>query len=327
MKIRIEDRLFDRTLQVEVGSETTVEILKLKISSGFSLNYNYIFLSHEGRKLTETGKTMGELGVEEGSKVDLEIRVGQESLARVRSQISNLSNKITSDENILEKILELSPRFAEFMLNQDLENASMVFLTEEGLSKKLLSFISPPSSTLETHLNDPLSADYQRKIEEQIHNERFNIIRQETYENYPELFVPAELIFIKSIFNGVPAEVLIDTGAQTTIISKSFAERAGILKLVDSSFKTMTVGVGSQMSLGKIWQLQMQISGCFFMISATVLADFPYDVLMGIDMMKRHHCVIKLGECKICFGSAGVEADFIKDHLVTKREFQLPKKN
>lgn len=52
------------------------------------------------------------------------------------------------------------------------------------------------------------------------------------------------MLFIKGKINHVESNIFVDTGAQTTIISKEFAEKANLLKNVDTRHSTTVLGVG-----------------------------------------------------------------------------------
>ncbi len=156
----------------------------------------------------------------------------------------------------------------------------------------------------------------QKRIEEMISFQRLNELQKQTYNNYPELFVPTEMLFINGKINNVDTSLFVDTGAQTTVISKAFAEKANLLKFVDTRYATLVLGVGQQKSLGRIWQLQLQIKNTFFVLSATVLEKFNHNILLGLDMMKRHHCVIDLHKKILIFGSKGIYQNFFNDKQI-----------
>lgn len=52
------------------------------------------------------------------------------------------------------------------------------------------------------------------------------------------------MLYIHGKINHVDAVIFVDTGAQTTVISKKFAEKANLMKFVDKRYATMYKGVG-----------------------------------------------------------------------------------
>ena len=64
--------------------------------------------------------------------------------------------------------------------------------------------------------------------------------------------------------------------------------RCGITRLIDTRWQGMAVGVGQQKILGRVHLGQMQIETNFLSTSFTILENQPMDILLGLDMLKRH---------------------------------------
>lgn len=77
-------------------------------------------------------------------------------------------------------------------------------------------------------------------------------------------------------------------GAQTTIMSAACAERCHIMRLVDSRWAGIAKGVGVQKIIGRIHMVQIQIETDYLTTSFSVLEEQPMDMLLGLDMLKRH---------------------------------------
>lgn len=52
------------------------------------------------------------------------------------------------------------------------------------------------------------------------------------------------MLFVGGKINGVHADIFVDTGAQTTVISEEFAKRADLLNIIDKWQITTVIGVG-----------------------------------------------------------------------------------
>lgn len=77
-------------------------------------------------------------------------------------------------------------------------------------------------------------------------------------------------------------------GAQTTIMSAACAERVNIMRLVDTRWAGIAKGVGVQRIIGRIHMVQVAIENDYLTTSFSVLEEQPMDMLLGLDMLKRH---------------------------------------
>ena len=96
------------------------------------------------------------------------------------------------------------------------------------------------------------------------------------------------MLYVNVEVNKKPVQAFVDSGAQSTIISKDCAERCGIMNLLDTRFAGMAVGVGSSRILGRVHVAEMVIGDAKLECSFTVLEDNKVDLLFGLDNLKRH---------------------------------------
>ena len=73
MKITIVNTFDNKTFPLEVENTTSVDILKLKLSSKYNLNYNLLEISFNNLILKNPSQTMQSLGVQEGSQFQLKL--------------------------------------------------------------------------------------------------------------------------------------------------------------------------------------------------------------------------------------------------------------
>lgn len=71
-------------------------------------------------------------------------------------------------------------------------------------------------------------------------------------------------------------------------MSAACAERCHIMRLVDSRWAGIAKGVGVQKIIGRIHMVQIQIETDYLTTSFSVLEEQPMDMLLGLDMLKRH---------------------------------------
>lgn len=67
------------------------------------------------------------------------------------------------------------------------------------------------------------------------------------------------MLYINANINKFPIQAFVDSGAQSTIMSESLANRCGLMRLVDKRQSGLAVGVGSCKILGKIHAADIEI--------------------------------------------------------------------
>lgn len=66
------------------------------------------------------------------------------------------------------------------------------------------------------------------------------------------------------------------------------AKRCNLESLLDYRFMGVAKGVGSAEILGRIHLAQMKVGHSYLPCTFTILKDLPFDVLFGLDMLRRH---------------------------------------
>jgi DNA damage-inducible protein 1 len=175
---------------------------------------------------------------------------------------------------------------------------------------------------LSQNSNDPQAKEYFAKKERQ---KNVNQQYQQAMQEYPESMGRVLMLYVEAKINNHTLQAFVDSGAQTTIMSKKCAQKCGIFDLVDTRFAGIAVGVGTGKILGRIHMAQLQIGHVHFPCSVTVMDDMTLpsagggagagsgsddkpaaapkdmDFLLGLDMLKRHTCCIDLEQGKLKF--------------------------
>jgi DNA damage-inducible protein 1 len=125
-------------------------------------------------------------------------------------------------------------------------------------------------------------------------------------------FLDDELIHIACEIGGIAVEMMVDTGAQSSVISKSAAQRLNLMGRLDTSRQGVASGVGTARILGRLRAVPVKIGQVEFQLDFTVLAVEEQLLMLGIDQLRRFKCVVDLERQRLVFGgSGGVEVPFL----------------
>lgn len=218
-----------------------------------------------------------------------------------------LRDMLLANPHELSLLKERNPPLAEALLSGDLERFTKV------LQEQQQDRARREQERIRLLTADPFDLEAQAKIEEDIrqHNieENMNIAMEEA----PESFGQVVMLYINCKVNGHPVKAFVDSGAQMTIMSQACAERCNIMRLVDRRWAGIAKGVGTQKIIGRVHLAQVQIEGDFLPCSFSILEDQPMDMLLGLDMLKRHQCSIDLKKGVLLIGTTGSETRFLPE--------------
>ncbi|KAL3822153.1 hypothetical protein ACHAXA_011698 [Cyclostephanos tholiformis] len=179
-------------------------------------------------------------------------------------------------------------------------------------------------------LMDPMDAVANKYFGERIRLENVRAQYERMMEEYPESMGRVLMLYVGTTVNGKSLQVFVDSGAQATIMSSECADRLDLLHLVDERFAGVAVGVGTGKILGRIHVVEMDIGGCVFPCSVTVmdseggLGDKNMDCLLGLDMLRRHRCTIDLGSNVLRF-SIGTEGETMEAAFLHEKDLPISK--
>ncbi|KAM4588116.1 protein DDI1 homolog 2 isoform 2-T3 [Odontesthes bonariensis] len=218
-----------------------------------------------------------------------------------------LQQMLLSNPHELSLLKERNPPLAEALLSGDLERFTKVLLEQQQDRAKR------EQERIRLLTADPFDIDAQAKIEEDIRQHNVEENMTIAMEEAPESFGQVVMLYINCRVNGHPVKAFVDSGAQMTIMSQACAERCNIMRLVDRRWAGIAKGVGTQKIIGRVHLAQVQIEGDFLPCSFSILEDQPMDMLLGLDMLKRHQCSIDLKKNVVVIGTTGTETRFLPE--------------
>uniref|UniRef100_A0A1E1VX97 Ubiquitin-like domain-containing protein n=1 Tax=Pectinophora gossypiella TaxID=13191 RepID=A0A1E1VX97_PECGO len=200
-----------------------------------------------------------------------------------------------------------NPRLADALLSGNLDTFASV------LREQITARTQRQQQRIRMMNSDPFDTEAQRMIAEEIRQKNIEANMEAAMEYNPETFGTVVMLYINCHVNGFPVKAFIDSGAQTTIMSAACAERCNIMRLVDTRWAGIAKGVGVQRIIGRIHMVQMRIEKDFLTTSFSVLEEQPMDMLLGLDMLKRHQCNIDLKRNVLRIGTTGTETPFLPE--------------
>ncbi|KAH3663435.1 hypothetical protein WICMUC_005961 [Wickerhamomyces mucosus] len=165
---------------------------------------------------------------------------------------------------------------------------------------------------------DPDNPDNQRRILEIINENNIEENMRHALDITPESFASVTMLYINVEVNGYPIKAFVDSGAQSTIINTALAERCNLTRLIDKRFRGVAQGVGQSEILGRVHSAPLKIENAFIPCSFTVL-DTHVDMLLGLDMLKRHQANIDLKHNVLRI--AEIETPFLPEAEIPKTSF------
>lgn len=198
---------------------------------------------------------------------------------------------LTSQPHLLQQLFSVCPTLAEAVLSSGLKN----------LENELTSFVKKGIES---------SREIQLRLEQQIHRQNIDQSAHHAFQFAPEKFVSTHMLFLPCTIKGHHTEIFVDTGAQRSIISKTLAERFGLIRLLDTRFRGSAVGIGTADVLGRIHATEMKIGSNYFDFTLHVI-DTEVGLILGLDMLKMHRMEIDLR--KFVMRIAGDEIPFLNE--------------
>ena len=175
---------------------------------------------------------------------------------------------VASNQGVLAQIEAQNPQLAHAIRSR---NGAVV---EQILAQRTASYraeMERKRSELELLQADPFDPEAQARIAKMIKQNNVNESLETAMENAPELFGNVIMLYVNMEVNGVPLKAFIDSGAQSTIMSKKCAEKCNLQHLLDERWSGIAKGVGTSKILGRVHQAPIKVADKHIPCAITVL--------------------------------------------------------
>uniref|UniRef100_A0A7N0VFQ8 Ubiquitin-like domain-containing protein n=1 Tax=Kalanchoe fedtschenkoi TaxID=63787 RepID=A0A7N0VFQ8_KALFE len=143
---------------------------------------------------------------------------------------SAFQQQIRDDANTMAQLFQADPELAQVILGNNLNKLQEVLRARHQHRSDLKR---QQDEELALLYADPFDVEAQKKIEAAIRQKGIDENWAAALEHNPEAFARVIMLYVDMEVNGIPLKAFVDSGAQSTIISKSCAERCGLLRLLD----------------------------------------------------------------------------------------------
>ncbi|GLU23981.1 hypothetical protein SLE2022_399550 [Rubroshorea leprosula] len=307
----------EQILNIDVDPHETVENVKalLEVETNVPLQQQQLLFN--GREMRDSEK-LSALGVKDEDLImmvsGVESRPANNDLGlNPDGSAVNpgaLQQHLRRDSNLLGQLFQADPELAQAINGNDLNNLQDLLRARHRQRSELQRQQEEELALLHA---DPFDIEAQKKIEASIRQKGIDENWATALEHNPEGFARVVMLYVDMEVNGVPLKAFVDSGAQSTIISKSCAERCGLLRLLDVRYKGIAHGVGQSEILGRIHVAPIKIGNIFYPCSFLVLDAPNMEFLFGLDMLRKHQCIIDLKENVLRVGGGEVSVPFLQE--------------
>ncbi|KAG1454347.1 hypothetical protein G6F55_007658 [Rhizopus delemar] len=300
---------------LEIDSQMAIEDLKalLEAESGVAPAAQRLF--YHGKELVEPKKTLEEYYVRHNEVIHMQ-RIVQASSSS-HPDFDAMRQHVLMDQRLLQQLERTNPELAHAARHDPAKFSAMVEQIEQ--SRRTAEFQKAQLAALN---NDPFDVEAQKRIEDAIRQENIAANLEAAMEYNPESFARVTRLYINVEINNKKLVALVDSGAQSTVISPETAEACGLMRLLDTRFSGVAKGVGTAKILGRIHSAQMRLSKSLFLTCSFIVVEGKgSELLFGLDMLKKHRACIDLRKNALTFDDCDIP--FLAEHELPEKQRRI----
>ena len=234
----------------------------------------------------------------------------------IKKRVKDLHDRFLTSPDDLNALFNSDPELAEAIVSGNTPKVeSIVRKQVEEAEKKQKDEEMEYIRLMNSDPNDP---DVQQKIAKIIQKKNIDENLRQAEEYMPETLFPVHMLFINLEINKMKVVALVDTGAQSTIMSQDLCKKCDLFNLCDTRCSGIAKGVGTSRIIGVVHAAQMKIQNKVLMAKITVLENSSIGFIFGLDNMRAHRCTIDLKQNGLIFPDIGVTAKFLSDGEIKK---------
>ena len=234
----------------------------------------------------------------------------------IKKRVKELQDRFLTSPDDLNALFNSNPELAEAIVAGNTPKVESIVRkqVEEAENKRKeeeMEYIR----LMNSDQNDP---EVQKKIAKIIQQKNIDENLRKAEEYMPETLFPVHMLFIHLEINKQKVVALVDTGAQSTVMSQDLCKKCDLFNLCDTRYSGIAKGVGTSKIIGTVHAAQIKIQGKVLMAKITVIENSSIGFIFGLDNMRAHRCTIDLKLNGLVFPELNITAKFLSDGEIKK---------
>ncbi|GJX98654.1 protein DNA-damage inducible 1 [Tanacetum coccineum] len=312
----------EQILTLEVDPDESVENLKALLEIEQSqVPLQQQQLLYNGKEM-RNAETLSGLGVTDGDLVMMvsssrnEVTSNEITLNPDGSAINPAAfqQQVRNNSNMMAQLFQSDPELAQVILGNDLNKLQDILRVRH---RQRSEHNRQKEEEMALLYADPFDVEAQKKIEAAIRQKGIDENWAAALEHNPEAFAKVVMLYVDMEVNGVPLKLAVKEFCGKSLFHGVDGQR--LLRLLDQRYKGIAQGVGQTEILGRIHVAPIKIGTIFYPCSFLVLDSPNMEFLFGLDMLRKHQCIIDLKDNVLRVGGGEVAVPFLQEKDIPNR--------